>query len=148
MGIMIITSLLFIVNYHPVLTTKNDCQPACQEDVDLLRVEIGVVQELTDLNTADITMNKNTINDVNSTLVNELISLKEEHENLKIYIETLKNDYDQFKKDVENNYVSLAELSKQLFELEERLGGTIVSEASKLRIEFHQSDETINDSIK
>ena len=112
--IMIITSLLFIVNYHPVLTTKNDCQPACQEDVDLLRVEIGVVQELTDLNTADITMNKNTINDVNSTLVNELISLKEEHENLKIYTETLKNDYDQFKNDVENNYVSLAELSKRL----------------------------------
>ena len=94
---------------------ENDClNGLIREDLDHLRVEIGVLQDLTDLNTANISMIKNTINDINSTLVNELISLKEDHENLKTYTETLKNDYDLFKNDVENNYVSLAELSKQL----------------------------------
>ena len=94
---------------------ENDClNGLIREDLDHLRVEIGVLQDLTDLNTANISMIKNTINDINSTLVNELMSLKEDHENLKTYTETLKNDYDLFKNNVENNYVSLAELSKQL----------------------------------
>ena len=94
---------------------ENDClNGLIREELDHLRVEIGVLQDLTDLNTANISMIKNTINDINSTLVNELISLKEDHENLKTYTETLKNDYDLFKNDVENNYVSLAELSKQM----------------------------------
>ena len=73
-----------------------------------------MVQDLTDLNTANISMVKNIINDVNYTLVNELISLKEDHENLKTYTEELKNDYDTFKSNVENNYVSVEELNKQL----------------------------------
>ena len=94
---------------------ENDClNRLIREDLDHLRVEIGVVQDLTDLNTANISMVKNIINDVNYTLVNELISLKEDHENLKTYTEELKNDYDTFKSNVENNYVSVQELSKQL----------------------------------
>ena len=94
---------------------ENDClNGLIREDLDHLRVEIGVVQDLTDLNTANISMVKNIINDVNYTLVNELISLKEDHENLKTYTEELKNDYDTFKSNVENNYVSVQELSKQL----------------------------------
>ena len=94
---------------------ENDClNGLIREDLDHLRVEIGVVQDLTDLNTANISMVKNIINDVNYTLVNELISLKEDHENLKTYTEELKNDYDTFKSNVENNYVSVEELSKQL----------------------------------
>ena len=94
---------------------ENDClNGLIREDLDHLRVEIGVVQDLTDLNTANISMVKNIINDVNYTLVNELISLKEDHENLKTYTEQLKNDYDTFKSNVENNYVSVQELSKQL----------------------------------
>ena len=94
---------------------ENDClNRLIREDLDHLRVEIGVVQDLTDLNTANISIVKNIINDVNNTLVNELISLKEDHENLKTYTEELKNDYDTFKSNVENNYVSVQELSKQL----------------------------------
>ena len=94
---------------------ENDClNGIIREDLDHLRIEIGVVQDLTDYNTVNISMIKNTINDINSTLVNELISLKEDHENLKTYTEELKNDFDVFKNNVENNYVSLAELSKQL----------------------------------
>ena len=149
---------------------ENDClNGLIREDLDHLRVEIGVVQDLTDLNTANISMVKNIINDVNYTLVNELISLKEDHENLKTYTEELKNDYDTFKSNVENNYVSVQELSKQLVkkrfyydcnissnnnfdlyfqtELEGRLEGMIASEASQLRSEFQNSDESINDSI-
>ena len=87
---------------------ENDClNGLIREELDHLRVEIGVLQDLTDLNTANISMIKNTINDINSTLVNELISLREEHENLKTYTETLKNDYDLFKNDVEKQMVML-----------------------------------------